>query len=505
MEIDIHSEEDVDRLRQIAVLQDAEIAKLHERIAVMSAELDKLREEKQGRLQRELEAVKQHLKKLQKMQFGASSEKRKRDETRDKSRRRRRDEETERGPTPQPDLPKIEETFELDEADKICPECGDPLEEMGDCAETSEMIDVIERKFIVKQLRRQKYTCRCCGHIEAALGPDKLRGTRRYSPEFAIEVAINKYLDHLPLERQARRMGRQGLKVTSQTLWDQIERLADHLETTYLGIKRWIFGGDVVGMDETTWPMLGRGRKTWQLWSVRGRGAVWFALRHSRSGETAAELLEEYAGWLVTDGLKSYDKAARRSSGVIRLAGCWAHVRRKFIDAEPNAPERCDEILELIGDLYEIEARARDPDDGFELLEWRAKLREEETKPKLAEIKQWADSQSVLPRSALGKAIRHMQKMWPRLIHFADHPELWIDNNPTERAIRGPVVGRKNHYGSKSVRGTEVAAIIYTIVETAKACGVDPREYMRRVAMADIRNPHTATLPKPIEEVMADT
>ena len=81
---------------------------------------------------------------------------------------------------------------------------------------------------------------------------------------------------------------------------------------------------------------------------------------------------------------------------------------------------------------------------------------------------------------------------------------MWIDNNPTERAIRGPVVGRKNHYGSKSVRGTEVAAIIYSIVETAKACAVDPRDYMRRVVLADIRNPHTVTLPWPIEEVMAD-
>ncbi|MGK7297240.1 MAG: IS66 family transposase [Candidatus Wenzhouxiangella sp. M2_3B_020] len=499
MAIDLQNEQDIERLRQVAVLQDAEIALLHERIGALSAEIDEIREQKQGQLQRELEAVKQHLQKLQKMQFGASTEKRERDEERAPKQRRRR---RKSGPTPQPDLPRVEAVFELDEADKICPDCGDPLDEMGRCFEESEMIDVVERQFIVKQVRRQKYRCRC-GHIESALGPDKLRGTRRYSPEFAIEVATNKYLDHLPLERQSRRMGRQGLNVSSQTLWDQIERLADHLETTYLGIRRWIFGGDVAGMDETVWPMLEKGRKTWQLWSVRGRGAVWFALRGSRSGETAAELLDDYSGWLVCDGLKSYDKAARQSSGTIRLAGCWAHIRRKFIDAEPNHPEKCDEILELIAQLYEIEARARDPDEDVALLEWRAKLREEESKPKLAEIKRWADSQAVLPRSALGKAIRHMRSMWPRLVHFADHPELWIDNNPTERAIRGPVVGRKNHYGSRSVRGTEVAAIIYTIVETAKACGVDPRAYMRRVVENDIRNPYTVTLPHPIEEVMA--
>lgn len=478
-------------------------SKLNERIAVLTTEVEKLKEQKQGRLQQELRAVKQHLAKLQKMQFGASSEKRKRDKRRKKRRRVRRKKKKKRGPTPQPDLPKVEVTHELDDADKICPECGGELDEMGECAEESEVVDVIERQFVVKKVRRQKYRCRC-GHIEAALGPDKLRGTSRYSPEFALEVATNKYLDHLPLERQSRRMARQGLEVTSQTLWDQLDKLADHLETSYLGIKHWIFGGDIIGMDETSWPMLGKGRKLWQLWAMRGRGAVWMALKDSRSGETAAELLGDWSGWLVCDGLKSYDKAARISPGNIELVGCWAHIRRDFIDAEPSAPQKCDEILELIGDLYEIEARARDPGDDVELLEWTAKLREEHTKPKLAEIKAWAKAQQELPRSPLGSAIKHMLGQWPRLTKFADHPEVWIDNNNTERSLRGPVVGRKNHYGSKSRRGTEVAAMIYSLVETAKVCGTNPREYLRRVVENDIRNPHTATLPEPIEEVMQE-
>ena len=319
--VDIQTEDDIERLRQVAVLQDAEIAKLHERIAAISAENEMLRKQKQGRLQNELRAVKQHLEKLQKMQFGASSEKRARDKKRKKKRRRKKRRRS--GPTPQPDLDTQVEWFTLDEPDEICPECGDPLEEMGDLAEESEMIDVVERRFVVKQVKRQKYTCRCCGHIEAALGPKKLRGTTRYSPEFAIEVATNKYLDHLPLTRQARRMKRQGLHVTSQTLWDQLDRLADHIETTYLGIKYWIFGADVVGMDETTWRLMKKGRtKKWQMWAIRGRGAMWFALRDSRSGATAAELLEGFEGWLITDGYKGYDKAVRQLDTSVRQAGC---------------------------------------------------------------------------------------------------------------------------------------------------------------------------------------
>lgn len=469
--------------------------------AAISAEVDKLRQQKAGRLQQELEAVKEHLAKLQKIQFGASSEKRKRDEENEGKRRRKKREDF--GPRAQPDLEKQTQVFELDEADKICPDCGEPLDEMGGCFEESELIDVVERTFVIKQVQRQKYRCRC-GHIEAALGPDKLRGTRRYSPEFAIEVATNKYLDHLPLERQVRRMQRQGLRIDSQTLWDQLNKLADHVETTYLGIRQWILGGGVMGMDETTWRLMKKGgTKKWQLWTMCGRGAVWFALRGSRSGETAADLLKDYSGWLVCDGLGSYDKAANRCEGVIRLVGCWAHARRKFVDCENNHPDACEEILDLIGDLYEIESRARDPDEGFDLLEWRHKLRQEESKPKLDEIKAWADSQQVLPKSGLGRAISYLKEMWPRLIKFAEHPEVWIDNNPSERAIRGPVVGRKNFYGSKSVRGTEVAAMLYTIFETAKACGVEPREYLRRVVENDIRNPYTVTLPWPIEEVMA--
>lgn len=500
-DIDLHEEDDPERLRQVAILQEAEIDKLHERIGAMSAEIEKLKEQKQGRLQRELEAVKGHLEKLKRMQFGASSEKRKRDEERKPKKRRRR---KRSGPTPQPDLPKVEQYCELDEPDKICPECGDDLEEFGDQCEESELIDVVERKFVVKQVCRQKYRCRC-GHVESALGPRKLRGTRRYSPEFAIEAATNKYLDHLPLARQVRRMKRQGLEVTSQTLWDQIDRLGDHVETTYLGIKKWITGGDVMGMDETTWRLMDRpGSKRWQMWAMRGRGAVWFALRDSRSGETAAELLDDFAGWLVCDGYKGYDKAVRRARGSPRIAGCWAHIRRKFWEARNTYPDASEEILDLIGKLYEIESRADEPDEDFDgdVLEWRAKLREEESRPVVEAIDQWADGLQVLPRGNFGKAVKHLRTQWPRLTHFLDDSALWIDNNPTERAIRGPVVGRKNFYGARSKRGTEVAAMLYSIFETAKACGVRPRKYLRRVVHADIRNKHTATLPEPIEDAM---
>ena len=196
--------------------------------------------------------------------------------------------------------------------------------------------------------------------------------------------------------------------------------------------------------------------------------------------------------------------ATRRWWDAAPLPGTKPHVRRKFIEADSSAPEACAEILDLIGDLYEIESRARDPDADEDLLERTARLRREESTPKLDQIRAWAAAQSALPRSLLGKAIKNLVGQWPRLVRYVENPRIWIDNNPTERAIRGPVVGSKNHYGSKSRRGTEVAAIIYSLVETAKACGVDPREYLRRLVANDIRNPHIVTWPEPIEKVMGD-
>ena len=179
-----------------------------------------------------------------------------------------------------------------------------------------------------------------------------------------------------------------------------------------------------------------------------------------------------------------------------------ADMGDNFIGAESNDSQRSQEALYLTGQLYDIEGRARDPDERWALLEWRLTLREEEPRPILTKIYQWAEGQPMFPRRPIGKAIKYLKARWPRLTHFVDHPELWLDNNPTMRGIRGPVVSRKNHYGSRSRRGTEVAAMMYTIFETAKTCGVDPRDYIRRVVTNDSDTPQTVTLPEPIEEVM---
>jgi transposase len=262
----------------------------------------------------------------------------------------------EHGPTAQPDLPSEERSFELDEPDRVCPCCGGELCPITGQFEESEMIDVIEVSYRVVKIKQQKYNCRCGGALETAPGPERATKGGRYSLDFAIKIALDKYLDHIPLARQE-------------------------------------------------------------------------------------------------------------------------HVFRKFEEAEPNHPE-ANLALGWIGELYAIDARAGDD------VERRRELRRTESAAVLAKFKTWLWSQAVLKTLSIGKAAAYTIANWERLTRFVENPLVPLDNNGTERGIRGPVVGRKNHYGSKSKRGTEVAATFYSLLETAKLHDVDPAHYLREAVRA---------------------
>ena len=162
------------------------------------------------------------------------------------------------GPTPQPHLPVDDTPCALDEADLTCPCCdGGQLHERAEHEELAELIDVVERQFRLQRLKKKKYRCRQCGHLETALGPDKVVPGGRHSLDFAVEVAHDRYLLHSPLERQAREMTRQGLVIDSQTLWDQIWALSQQLGPTYHTLHRDVLSGSWLSADETTWRVMG--------------------------------------------------------------------------------------------------------------------------------------------------------------------------------------------------------------------------------------------------------
>jgi transposase len=228
--------------------------------------------------------------------------------------------------------------------------------------------------------------------------------------------------------------------------------------------------------------------------------AVYYAIRGSRSAVTAEMLIGTFAGVLMCDGYAAYISLSLKLKRVV-LAHCWAHVRREFVDIEKTSPVLCGEVLDLIAQMYLVERKCPTGPEGDEA---RKKLRHTDSRPLIDKIVAWfyRALPKCLPESGLHKAIGYMVNMWPGLVLFLDDPQIPIDNNGTERSARGPVVGRKNHYGSHSPRGTEVAATLYSIVESAKLNGLEPRLYLRIAVRAGLRH-ETVPLPHEVKAMLA--
>ena len=259
---------DPEQLKQVALILQKENERLHKRLDEQSRELAKLKgQDGDKQLALEIEKLQSQMSKLQKMMFGASSERRRGGESGedcdgpDKNKKVK----TGHGPTEQPELPHIEETHELDEDEQVCELCGGSLEEWEGQEEETEEVTVVQRVFLLKTHKQKKYRCTCGGCIKVAPKPPRLIDGGRYSTEFAVEVATEKYLEHMPLERQVRKMRREGLRVTSQTLWDQLWALAEVLRPAYDGLLPYIFTFSVICADEC-WgrpkaPPLGRSKR----------------------------------------------------------------------------------------------------------------------------------------------------------------------------------------------------------------------------------------------------
>jgi transposase len=472
--MDLRSESDIEQLRRVAIAQQIQIEQLLRVLRAQAKELSALKGN-EAQLQQTLSLVEDLSKKAQAVaaqldELPAASANGSQDRKPRES----------FGPTEQPKLLIVEQTFELDAADKTCPSCGGTLSPMKGQFEISEMIDVVEVSYRVVRVQQQKYACKCGGCIETAPGPERVTPGGRYSLDFAIKVAIDKYLDHIPLARQERILRRHGLIVTTQTLWDQLNALGRRLESASRALLARVLAEPVIGLDQTGWPRLdGKGDKPWQMWCLTAPRVVVHRIRDDKSKDTFKDLMDGYKGTIVCDALKTHEAGAR-GNDAIALAGCWAHVYRKFEEAAPDHPE-AHLALQSIGQLYEIDERAEGD------MAKKAELRRTEAAEVIATMKTWLWNQALLKTLSIGNAAAYVVANWGRLTRFLADARIPLDNNATERGIRGPVVGRKNHYGSKSRRGTEVAATFYTLLETAKLVGIDPARYLREAALADAR------------------
>lgn len=469
---------DPERLHQAATLLEAENKTLIDKVLTLQARVDALEGRDPGTLQMRIAELEQQLSVRNQALFGDKSEKRNR-----KERRADKKPQTGHGPRDQAELPRIAQVHTLDAADEMCPKCGSELQIFAGQFEEAAQVDVVERRFVVVQHKRQKYRCDC-GCIETAEGPPKLQKSGRYSIGFATTVAVGKYADHLPLQRQVVQMRRQGLQIDSQTLWDQLLSLSAHLGPAYEALHDHVLSHPVVGADETTWRLMGKkgvtNTKRWQVWALSAPDAVLYQLHPSRGADAAAQLLQDFSGTVMCDGYSAYQSLRKRRHD-FKLAHCWAHARRKFVEIEESFPRASEEALALIAELYRIEREMQDkPSDE------RLRIRAARAGPVVQEIHRWALQQRALPQSPLGKAIAYLGKHFDGLKVFLADPDVPLDNNRTERALRGVVLGRTNHFGSRSERGTKVAAMMYSLVESAKINRVDPELYLKLAALEAI-------------------
>lgn len=503
--VDIDQEKNPEILRQAAKLALADNKRLVERIIGLTEEVAQLRGKNQQEVQLELDRLQDQLAELRSELYGKTSERRGRRKKKGKGKKKQRG----HGPKPQMELKRVETLHSLDEADLICPKCGGTLCEWDGQHEQSEEVDVIERTFVIRIHTKKKYhCCDCHDHVETALGPVKLIRGGRYSLDFAVEVALSKYGDHLPLERQVRMMRRDGLEVSSQTLWDQVWALTNVLRNLYGKIGDHVRSALVICADETHWKMLSNKSKgKWYLWGASRRRAAYYEIFDSRSNDAGSRLLQNFSGTLVCDAYGVYvslanargeaiqlqlekgdTAAARAAPGPLILACCWAHARRPFARHEDKYPDDCSHVLDLIGKLYDVERQVPfEPADGDALakqLALRSKLRAEVSKPIVSEIMQWAEKTTAgyLPNSKMGKGLNYLLNQRKRLEVYLDDALVPIDNNQMERGLRNPVIGRKNFYGTKTERGAEAAAVLYSIIESCRLSLVEPKEYLRYAA-----------------------
>ena len=351
-------------------------------------------------------------------------------------------------------------------------------EEIPRLTQDSYEITILER--IIKKVRHSQVKYRLKKGFNhtgkevmiTARGPAKLKSGCQYSIDFATSVVIDKYLYHMPLERQRRKMESQGLSVNVKTLYGLCEGVADHCSVIIPMIKKEILSDFTAAhLDETPWHIIGS-EQLGYMWALSNRIGSYYQFEPTRSGRVAEEILKGYEGSVVTDGFSGYNRIKRNEK--IRVQQCWSHVRREFYDLYKNYPNEVREIIGLIDPLMNVEHEAKDFADLTEVRKVKSKTQTEK-------ILEWLIEQRPkhLPRSGMVKAIDYALGHWSELTLFLRDLSVPLTNNDAERALRHVVMGRKNFNGSKTINGADVAANIYTVIESAKKAGLNPGDYLR--------------------------
>jgi transposase len=347
------------------------------------------------------------------------------------------------------------------------------------------------------------------GAVKIAEPPVELIPKSIATPELLAYLLTSKFVDALPFYRQERMLERIGVDLSRATMCNWAIQVAQRLEPLLELLRQQIRAGPYVQIDETTLQVLKEpGREADSksyMWLYRGgeseRPSLIYQYFPSRSGDVPFEFLDGYKGYVQTDGYAGYDKLGREP-GILML-GCWAHVRRKFVDVtKVSASGRsAHDVLELIRSLYMVERSAEQAK-----LTWAqiAELRRQKALPILEQIQGQLEAlkNQTPPQGLLGKAVGYALGQWERLTRYVENGILHPDNNLAENAIRPFVVGRKNWLFADTPAGAYASAALFSIVETAKANGHEPYWYLRfllsRLASASTTADYHGLLPQQV-------
>lgn len=400
-----------------------------------------------------------------------------------------------------PRLSRIEVVVDLSDSDKAVGE-GYELVRIGE--ETSEQVHEVPQKYIVIRTVRPKYVVRraeaaddgveAASEIRVAPLPPRILPRSIATPSLLASVIVGKFCDGLPFYRQERMFARHGLEISRQDMANWSMAIAKKLEALEELLRKELLASPYLHCDETFFQVMdepGRSNSTQSyMWVMTGgigdRRVVLYQYSRTRSSSFVSTFLDSYSGFLQTDGYDGYN-AIGEKDGIVHV-GCWAHARRKFVEALKisGGSSSAETIIAMIGALYEIESSLRtkyfgngrsDDREGF------SQERRTAAQPALDRIAAWLETKAaeVPPQTVLGKAISYTKDQWPRLVRYVECPYLTPDNNEAERAIRPFTIGRKNWVISGSPRGAFGSATLYSFIETAKACGREPYYYLRYV------------------------
>lgn len=510
-----------------------------EQITALEQERDSLKHQV-NELNLKLAWYEEKLRLQQKQKFGASSEKTDADSL---QLRLFNEAETEAAPETEPEEPTTETiTYErqkkrasreevfanlpierveyrLPEAEQVC-SCGEDMHEMS--TQVRKELKIIPRQVKVLEHVQYVYACRHCEQTEietpiktAPMPKPALPGSMASASALAY-ILMKKFVEGMPLYRQAQQFERQGVRLSRQTMANWVLAGADKwLSKVYDRMREELLKQLYLHADETTLQVLhelGRAPETKSyMWLYHsGRGGPPIALyeyQETRAREHPKRFLTGFTGYLHVDGYSGYEGLPG-----VTLVGCWAHARRKFDEAQNALPagKRSKQTaasrgLEYCNRLFQIERGLKDATP-----EERHKRRQKESRPVVDEFLAWlrAQEQDALPKSMLGKAVTYCLNQWSKLVTFLEDGHLELDNNRSERAIKPFVIGRKNFLFSNTPRGAQSSAIAYSIVETAKENKLNPFAYLEylfeQLPNVDIDDPEILATLLPWSEALPE-